>query len=66
MNYLHDKLYISKLPQEERTELVLSSAYVNDFDCALEVLRSSPNVNRADVIAIAKHAMLLDCGVLKR
>lgn len=63
MNYLHDKQYINSQSPMDRMELIQTSAYWNDFDSALEVLKHSTNVDKQKVINLARATMLRDCSL---
>lgn len=63
MNYLHNKQFINSHPPMDRMELIQSSAYWNDYESALEVLKHSTNVDKQKVITLARAAMLRDCSL---
>lgn len=63
MNYHDDCAAIRKLPPDVRRKTIWDSAYVNDYDAALVVLKESSNVNRDAVMTIARFAFARDAWV---
>ena len=66
MNYLNDLRFIMRQLPSERKELVESCAYTNDFEAAIECLRHSPSVEKAEVLNMAKHCMLKDVNLIRK